>query len=51
MVSLRTLPRAGIKLSKRLPVPNSDWGVRLSYECPLGDVSRFWEPPATLMVR
>lgn len=51
VVSLRALPTPGLKLSKRLPVGTSDFGVRISYDCPLDNLQRFWEPPARLMVR
>ncbi|GAB4817774.1 hypothetical protein N2152v2_004820 [Parachlorella kessleri] len=50
-LSLRALPRPSIKLSKRLVVSEArGWAVRLSYECPVDNVERFWEPPSRLLV-
>ncbi|PSC75878.1 hypothetical protein C2E20_1663 [Micractinium conductrix] len=50
LVSLKALPYPSIKIQKRLRVPESTWGVRLSYECPLEAIGTFYRPPARLML-
>ena len=45
-LSLRALPSPALRLQKRLPIPNSAFGVRLSYECPLDALATFYRPPA-----
>lgn len=33
-----------------MPIGTSGYGVRLTYECPLDEIDRFYKPPARLMV-
>ncbi|KAI3433750.1 hypothetical protein D9Q98_003557 [Chlorella vulgaris] len=50
IVSLKALPYPAIKIQKRLALPESSWGLRLSYECPLESLANFYRPPARLLV-
>lgn len=50
ILSLKALPYPALKIQKRLRAPNSSWGVRLSYECPLENITSFYRPPARLML-
>ncbi|KAL4432426.1 hypothetical protein ABPG77_001725 [Micractinium sp. CCAP 211/92] len=50
LVSLKALPYPSLKIQKRLRWPDTTWGVRLSYECPLESLATFYRPPARLMM-
>ncbi|KAL4430669.1 hypothetical protein ABPG75_005925 [Micractinium tetrahymenae] len=50
LASLKALPYPSLKIQKRLRWPDSTWGVRLSYECPLDSLATFYRPPARLML-
>jgi hypothetical protein len=49
-VSLQLLPEPAIKLQQRVRLGTSGLGLRLSYECPLEAVGRFYAPPARLLL-
>lgn len=44
------LPAPAIKIQKRMQLGTSGFGLRLSYECPLETINRFYQPPARLMM-
>lgn len=49
-VSLKLLPCPAFKFQKRLQLGTSGFAVRMSYECPFQNLSRFFAPPARLMI-
>lgn len=50
ILSIKALPYPAIKLQGRLSLPDTCWGVRLSYDCPLEAITEFYRPPARLML-
>jgi len=50
IASLQVLPHPAIKLQHRMQLGTSGFGVRLSYECPLETLNRFYAPPARLLI-
>lgn len=50
LASLQVLPYPAIKFQRRMQLGTSGFGVRLSYECPLEMLNRFYAPPARLLI-
>lgn len=50
LASLKLLPQPTLKLLKRIQIGSSGFGVRVSYECPLEQLDKFFAPPAKLLV-
>lgn len=51
LAAIRLLPSPVLRLHKTLDLGFSGLAVRLEYDCPLGNLDRFWEPPARAMIR
>ncbi|KAG2427001.1 hypothetical protein HXX76_012785 [Chlamydomonas incerta] len=49
LVSLKAFPMGMLKISRSIPL--GPVALKVRYELPLAHASRFWEPPARLMVR
>jgi hypothetical protein len=50
VASLQVLPYPAIKIQRRMQLGTSGFGVRMSYECPLETLNRFYAPPARLLI-
>lgn len=50
VASIKLLPQPALRFQKRLQMGTSGFAVRLTYECPLQNLLRFYAPPAKLMV-